>query len=182
MADTSKSAGKRVEDDHAFHHFPKGGDWRSRGFLTVPSPEDCAKLRLPIAIYPEDRDYIKKEFTENLQHLVTGQDGAPWTGYYTYYEGVKIALSSSFGVWFEIRKRDDGWEAFRVAREKLHLKHSALPGIDAPTLIRSGEPTNKEIVEEIRASRAASRASQHDAPPHQDPPQDPGWTTGNPDR
>jgi len=172
MADTLKSAGKQVEDDCAFYCIPKGGDWRSRGFLTVPSPEDCAKLRLPIAIYPEDRDYMKKEFTENLQHLVAGQDNAPWTGYYAQYEGAKIALSSSFGVWFEIRKREDRWEAFRVARVKLNLKHHLLLGIDAPALIQSGEPTNKQIAEEMRASRAASRASQHDAPPHQDPPSD----------
>ncbi len=115
MADTLKSAGKQVEDDHAFYHFPKGGDWRSREFLAVPSPEDCVKLRLPIAIYPKDRDYIKKEFTENLQHLVVGQDNALWTGYYAYYEGAKIALSSSFRVWFEIRKHNNGWEAFHVA-------------------------------------------------------------------
>jgi len=110
------------------------------------------KLRLPIAIYPEDRDYIKKEFIKNLQHLVASQDNALWTGYYAYYEGAKIALSSSFGVWFEIRKCNDGWEAFHVARERLHLKHNVLPGIDAPTLIKSGEPTNEEVVEEIRAS------------------------------
>jgi len=112
MANTLKSAGKWVEDDRTFHCFPKGGDWRSRGFLTVPSLEDCVKLRLPIAIYLEDRDYIRKEFTENLQHLVTGQDNAPWTGYYTYYKGAKIALSLSFGVWFEIRKHNNRWEAF----------------------------------------------------------------------
>ncbi len=77
MANTLKSAGKWVEDDRTFHCFPKGGDWRSRGFLTVPSLEDCVKLRLSIAIYLEDRDYVRKEFTENLQHLVTGQDNAP---------------------------------------------------------------------------------------------------------
>ena len=48
-----------------------------------------------------------------------------------------------------------------------------LPGIDATALIKSGEPTNEEIAEEIKVSRAASRASQRDPPPHQDPPQQP---------
>src|SRR6266853_2632878 len=124
MADTSKSVGKQVEDDYTFHHISKGEDWRSRGFLAVPSPKDCAKLRLPIAFYPEDRDYMKKEFPENLHHLVAGQDNTPWTGYYANYEGAKLALSSSFRVWFEIRKCEDGWEAFHIAQEKLNIKHN----------------------------------------------------------
>ena len=62
---------------------------------------------------------------------------------------------------------------FRVARTSLDVKHWMLPGINAPKLIKSGEPTNEEIAEEIKASQAASRASQRDLPPHQDPPKQP---------
>ena len=102
MASTSKFEKHPVEDKHQHHCFPKNGDWRSRGFLTVPSEEDCVKLRLPFKIHPKDRDYIKREFTQNLQHLVAMQEGAPWTGYYAEYNGAKLAVSNSFGVWFEI--------------------------------------------------------------------------------
>jgi len=101
------------------------------------------------------------------------QEGAPWTGYYAVYKGAKLAVSNSFGVWFEIWKRENKWEAFRVARTNLDLKHWMLPGINAPELIKSGEPTNEEIAEEIKASRAASQASQSDPPPHQDPSRQP---------
>ena len=110
MAETSKHKNPIVEDERRHHHVPKGGDYRSRGFLTVPSPEDCAKLRCPFEIYPEDRDYVKKEFTENLRHLVARQEHAPWTGYYATLDGAKLAVSNSFGVWFEIRRRDNTWE------------------------------------------------------------------------
>jgi len=173
MAGTSNYERYPVEDERRHHRFPKDGDWRSRGFLTVPSEESCSKLRLPFEIWPEDRDYIKKEFTQNLRHLVAMQEGAPWTGYYAVYKGAKLAVSNSFGVWFEIRKRESRWEAFRVARTSLDLKSWMLPGINATELIKSGEPTNEEVVEEIKATRAASRASQRDPPPHQDPPEQP---------
>ena len=98
------------------------------------------------------------------------QEGAPWTGYYADYKGAKLAMSNSFRVWFKIQKRENLWEAFQVARTSLDLKSWMLPGIDASALIKSGEPTNEEIAEEIRVSCAASRASQRDPPPYQDPP------------
>jgi len=82
------------------------------------------------------------------------------------YKGAKLAVSNSFGVWFKIRKRENKWEAFQVAHTSLDLKHWMLPGINASELIKSGEPTNEEIAEEIKASQAASRASQRDPSPH----------------
>jgi len=60
-----------------------------------------------------------------------------------------------------------------VARLELNLVHDPLPGINWDELVKSGEPTNAEVVEAIRASRSTSRASQHDAPPHQEPAKDP---------
>jgi hypothetical protein len=128
---------------------------------------------------PEDRDYYPPEFTVNLFHLVAGQNAAPWTGWYANYKGVKLAVSNAFGAWFEIRKCENTWEAFRLARTELKVQGSALPGINVHTLMQTGEPTNEEIVEEIKRAHSESRASQRDPPPHQDPPQQP---TGDPDR
>jgi hypothetical protein len=59
-----------------------------------------------------------------------------------------------------------------VAHKELNLVHDPLPGINWDELVKSGELTNAEVVEAIRASRSASRASQHNAPPHQEPAKD----------
>jgi hypothetical protein len=88
----------------------------------------------------------------NLRHLVAQQENAPWTGYYTDLDGAKLAVSNAYGVWFEIRRRENTWEAFQVVCDKLKLAHNALKGIDALALYKSGEPTNEELAEEIRAS------------------------------
>jgi hypothetical protein len=41
-------------------------------------------------------------YKTNLRFLVTGQEGAPWTGYYADFYGVKLAVSNFLGIWFEI--------------------------------------------------------------------------------
>ncbi len=71
--------------------------------VRVPTPEECAAVWLPIEIYPEDKDYILARNTIGLKWLMTPQELAPWTRYYATFEGAKIAVSSMFGVWFEIR-------------------------------------------------------------------------------
>jgi len=48
----------------------------------------------------------------------------------------------------------------------VHVQGKALPGLNTRALIETGEPTNAELVEK---ARSASRASQHNPPPHQDP-------------
>jgi hypothetical protein len=108
MAEISK--GKNFEDISP-HRFPRGGNWRSRGLLQVPSEESCALLKLPIGIVPENRDYNDAKNTLNVQHLVSTQEGAPWDGYYATLNGAKIAVSAYCGVWFEIERRGESWQA-----------------------------------------------------------------------
>jgi len=37
---------------------------------------------------------------------------APWMGYYTLYNGVWRAVVNAFGIWFELRRRTNAFEAF----------------------------------------------------------------------
>jgi hypothetical protein len=76
---------------------------------------------------------------ENLQFLVTGQDNAPWIGYYTHFNGAKLAISNFLGIWFEIRRCKGKFEAFRVACSALNLKSHPLPGTNIVALMESSE-------------------------------------------
>jgi hypothetical protein len=86
-----------------------------------------------------------------------------------------------FGAWFEIERRGDKWQAIRLARTELKVQGKALSGLNTRALIETGEPTNAELVEK---AQSASRASQHDPPPHQDPlaqpPNTPAAPSGDP--
>ncbi len=62
-----------------------------------------------------------------------------------------------------------------MAWPKLNLKHDILLGINTLELIKSKEPTAAEVREQMRASCAASQASQHNKPSHWD-------ISGNSDR
>jgi hypothetical protein len=77
---------------------------------------------------------------ENLQFLVTGQDNAPWTGYYATFNGAKMAVSNFLGIWFEIRRCEGEFKAFRVACSALQLKSHPLPGTNIVALMESSEP------------------------------------------
>jgi hypothetical protein len=123
-------------------------------------------LKLLIGIVLENWDYNDMKNTLNMQHLVSTQEGAPWDSYYATLNGAEIAVSAYCRVWFEIEQQGDSWQAAQVAHLELNLVHDPLPGINWEELVKLGEPTNVEIVEASRASRLASRASQHNAPPH----------------
>jgi hypothetical protein len=79
-------------------------DWRVKRLpdLKLPPKEQLS----------QDRDSVPTTWTENLQFLVTGQDNAPWTGYYATFNGAKMAVSNFLGIWFEIRRHDGAFEAF----------------------------------------------------------------------
>jgi hypothetical protein len=62
-------------------------------------------------------------------------------GYYTNYNGAKLAILNAYGIWFEIRKRGDTWEAHRRARASLHLNDWPLDGLDL-TAIEGIPPPN----------------------------------------
>jgi hypothetical protein len=67
-------------------------------------------------------DCYHAKVTINLRHLVSSQKpGTPWTGYYTTFKGAKLAISNMFGAWFEIERREDKWQAIRLARIELKL-------------------------------------------------------------
>jgi hypothetical protein len=68
-----------------------------------------------------------------------GQEGAPWTGYYANFYGVKLAVLNFLGIWFEIWQREGSFEAFQVAREALNLQNHPLPGISISLLMMTSE-------------------------------------------
>jgi len=143
---------------------------------------ECNAIWLPFKIYPESADCYNSKYTINLKHLVSGQEpGTPWTGYYATFNSAKLAVSNMFGAWFKIERRGNKWQAIRLVRTELKVQGKALPGLNAKALIKTGEPTNAELVERAWSQ---SRASQHDPLPHQDPPSyppnDPTPPSGDP--
>jgi hypothetical protein len=65
--------------------------------------EELDVLQCPFPIETlEQNDYVPAQFTQNLKHLVAGQEQAPWTGYYIMYQGAKLTVSNVYGIWFEI--------------------------------------------------------------------------------
>jgi hypothetical protein len=88
---------------------------------------------------PEDHDSVPAVYKTNLQFLVTGQEGAPWTGYYADFYRVKLAVSNFLGIWFEIRRHEGSFEAFRVACEALNLQNHPLPGTSISLLMMTSE-------------------------------------------
>ena len=90
-------------------------DWRLRVLDNVPTLDQLSALALPMNAMPEQKDTVPAEYTGNIQFLVATQEGAPWTGYFATWRGVKIAVSNIYGVWFEIHRREEGFEAHRLA-------------------------------------------------------------------
>jgi hypothetical protein len=116
-------------------------DWRTKWLSQVPTHEELDALRCPFAIESlEQRDCIPATYTKNLMHLQTGQEQAPWTGYYALYKGAKLAVSNCYGMWFKIQRHDNIWAAIRPAHVDLNLQGNALEGINTRELIASGEP------------------------------------------
>jgi hypothetical protein len=137
-------------------------DWRTKWLSKVPTCEELDALRCPFAIESlEQRDCIPERYTQNLMHLQTGQEQAPWTGYYALYKGAKLAVSNCYGVWFEIQHRDNIWAAIHPTRVDLNLQGDALDGINVTELIASGEPLPTSRVPSRGPSRAPSRISLH---------------------
>ena len=65
---------------------------------------------------PEQRDTVPAEYAVNTDFLVSGTaEGPPWTGYYVRLPGACLAVTNIYGVWFELRRRGSGFEAYRLA-------------------------------------------------------------------
>jgi hypothetical protein len=80
-------------------------DWRVKRLpdLKLPPKEQLSQQRCPFILKPEDHDSVPTTWTENLQFLVTGQDNAPWTGYYATFNGAKMVVSNFLRIWFKIQ-------------------------------------------------------------------------------
>jgi hypothetical protein len=77
-------------------------DWRIKPRDKLAHPANLAKLKFPFKCSPKPKDSVLAEYTKNLKHLQETQKGAPWTGYYGNYRGVKIAVAMVYGVWCKI--------------------------------------------------------------------------------
>ena len=109
MAASAAAAGTRTRSSSE----TQGRDWRiPPGDEGYPRPENLTGLRCPFGIDPSPTPRVPLEYIRNVIHLETGTNDAPWTGYYTVFAGFKHAVENAYGVWFEIRKRNAGWEAF----------------------------------------------------------------------
>ena len=105
------------------------------------SPEALSILKCPFNTISEPKDSVPAEFTEKVKYLQGGQNGAPYTGYYAMLNNALVSVSNIYGVWFEVRLRENKFKCFRLARSKLRLKNDPLPGIDFILLKRTGTPT-----------------------------------------
>ena len=99
-----------------------------------------SQLQLPFQVYPEVKDLVPATHTNNVKHLIAGQEGAPFMGYYATLNGAKIAVTNCYGVWFEVHLRGLMFEAFRIARPALNLRQDAMPGMSGKQLAEIGEP------------------------------------------
>jgi len=116
-------------------------DWRLRALPNVPTVEQLSNLELPIEALLEQRDTVPAEYAVNVDFLVSRiADSPPWTGYYVRLPGAHLAVTNIYGVWFELRRRESGFEAYRLAQEGLSLIDAPLKGIDYAQLHATGEP------------------------------------------
>jgi hypothetical protein len=116
-------------------------DWRMRHLSRILTCEELDALRCPFMIESlEQRDSILEQFTQNLMHLQTRQEQAPWTGYYALHQGAKLAVANCYSIWFEIQCCDNAWAAICPACKNLNLLGNAMEGINTTELIASGEP------------------------------------------
>ena len=122
---------------------PKSKDWCIRYLPESDntSAEALSVLKCPFWTVPEPKDSVPAEFTEKVRHLQGGQNGAPYTGYYAVLNNALVSVSNVYGVWFEVRLRENKFECFRLAQTGLGLKNHPLPGINFVQLEQSGVPT-----------------------------------------
>ena len=128
---TSKGKGKQPPKDWYVCALDKGHDY---------SPEALNQLQLLFQVYPEIKDSVPATHTDNVKHLTTGQEGAPFTGYYAMLNGAKVAITNCYSVWFEVCLRGLMFEVVRIARLTLNLRQEAMPGMNARLLADTGEP------------------------------------------
>jgi len=132
-------------------------DWRFRVInqirATRPTEDQIAEMKLPFELTLETKHEIPDEYTKGVQYFKSGETQVPWDGYYANYNGANLAVANTFGVWFEIRKRGNSWEAYHLACYSLLLKNWPCDGVNLAFLDKTGEP--------LPTSRASTPASSH---------------------
>ena len=126
---------------------PRSRDWRLRYLpkSNNTSAKALSVLKCPFWTIPKPKDSVPAEFTEKVRHLQEGQNGAPYTGYYATLNNALVSVSNIYGVWFEVRLRENKFECFRLAQTELRLKSHPLPGINFIQLEQSGVSTQPSI-------------------------------------
>ena len=151
-----------------------GHDWRLRIVYeqqknaAIPTAAELARIRCPFEITPEVTPIVPIEYTENVRHytITTQPVPVPWTGYYATYQGAKLAVASAYGVWFEIRRKNNSWQAIRPARTSLKLNDWPLEGIDVAALAASGEPI---LITRLYGPRAPTAGSTDEESEEEEP-------------
>jgi hypothetical protein len=100
-------------------------------FSTFSELHGGGRITLPFLCRPRLTDDLPSEWLTSVIFYQMGEDDVPWTGYYTIYDGRKIAVENYQGVWFEIKQysQEDAtgshpeFRAIRVARASLGLVH-----------------------------------------------------------
>jgi hypothetical protein len=147
---------------------PIARDWRYRALdkrnKTHPTENQVGLIECPFELRPESTPNVPNPYDKNVLFEVsdlTKLDPPPWTGYYALYRGARVAVVNYLGMWFEIRKREAIWEAYRLARHSLQLKDWPVEGANYALLYKTSEP--------IPESRATTPAPSHDSyhPPDQ---------------
>jgi hypothetical protein len=73
-----------------------------------PTENQINAIELPFELTPETHVAIPDEYTQHLQYILTGGiTPVPWDGYYAIHNGAHLAVANAYGVWFEIRKREN---------------------------------------------------------------------------
>jgi hypothetical protein len=137
-------------------------DWRYRALdernEAHPTENQVGLIKCPFELRPESTPNIPSPYNKNVLFEVsdpTKLDPPPWTGYYALYRGARVAVANYLGMWFEIRKREAIWEAYRLARHVLQLKDWAVERANYALLFKTSEP--------ILESRATTPAPSHDS-------------------
>jgi hypothetical protein len=73
-------------------------------FSTFSKLHGGGHITLPFICRPRLTDDLPSEWLTSVIFYQIGEDNVPWTGYYTIYDGWKIAVENYQGVWFEIEQ------------------------------------------------------------------------------
>jgi hypothetical protein len=79
-------------------------NWRTKSSKEIPTCEALTALQCLFKVDNlEQRDYIPSEYTQNLEHFNVDQKITPWTRYFATHQGMKLAVTNLYGVWFEVK-------------------------------------------------------------------------------